>query len=231
MTKGNAPAAMLSGIRGVLFDLDGTLIDSMWMWEAIDVEYLGKKGYTVPGDLRRAIEGMSFDETAAYFKDRFHLPDSLEEIGRDWIAMSEEKYEHEVPLKPGAGELLAYLRANHIRTAIATSNGRRLVRAVMRSLSLDTRIDTVITGDDVANGKPAPDIYLAAAGDLGISPGKCLVFEDVASGILAGKSAGARVCSVDDPASQADREEIRRLADYSITGFPELLDSLEKEGL
>lgn len=220
---------MLDGIRGVLFDLDGTLIDSMWMWEAIDVEYLGKKGYTVPSDLRREIEGMSFEETAVYFKKRFHLTESTGEIGREWIAMSEYKYTHEVPLKPGVKDLLKYLRAHRIRTAIATSNGRPLVRSVLEAKGLAGWIDTVITGDDVENGKPSPDIYLAAAGDLLLPPEKCLVFEDVAAGIIAGRAAGARTCSVDDPASQAAREDIIRISDYHITGFPELLRSLRKE--
>ena len=93
----------LSEIKGVIFDLDGTLVDSMWMWKAIDIEYLGKRGLDCPEDLQKKIEGMSFSETAVYFKERFHLPDSLEEIKAEWTRMSLDKYENQVPLKPGAG--------------------------------------------------------------------------------------------------------------------------------
>ena len=97
---------ILDGISAVLFDLDGTLVDSMWMWEAIDVEYLGRYGLECPSDLQKAIEGMSFSETAVYFKERFNLPDSIEEIKQAWVEMSLEKYQKEVPVKPGVREFL-----------------------------------------------------------------------------------------------------------------------------
>ena len=91
----------LENKKAVLFDLDGTLVDSMWMWEAIDIEFLGAYGYECPDDIQRAIEGMSFSETAVYFKERFDLPLSLDEIKAVWTRMSIDKYRHEVPLKPG----------------------------------------------------------------------------------------------------------------------------------
>ena len=78
--------------KAILFDLDGTLVDSMWMWKEIDIEYLGKFGLNCPEDLQKVIEGMSFSETAVYFKNRFQLEDSLEQIKQDWISMSLYKY-------------------------------------------------------------------------------------------------------------------------------------------
>ena len=92
----------LDNIKAVIFDLDGTLVDSMWMWHAIDVEFLREYGYECPEDLHKVIEGMSFSETAVYFKERFCLPLSLEEIKAIWTRMSIDKYRCEVPLKPGA---------------------------------------------------------------------------------------------------------------------------------
>ena len=85
----------LENKKAVLFDLDGTLVDSMWMWEAIDIEFLGAYGYECPDDIQRAIEGMSFSETAVYFKERFDLPLSLDEIKAVWTRMSIDKYRHE----------------------------------------------------------------------------------------------------------------------------------------
>ena len=98
----------LKNKKAVLFDLDGTLVDSMWMWPQIDVEFLGRFGYDCPGDLERAVEGMSFSETAAYFKERFSLPMTLEEIKECWSQMAMDKYRTQVPLKPGALEFLRY---------------------------------------------------------------------------------------------------------------------------
>ena len=111
----------LKNKKAVLFDLDGTLVDSMWMWPQIDVEFLGRFGYDCPGDLERAVEGMSFSETAAYFKERFSLPMTLEEIKECWSQMAMDKYRTQVPLKPGALEFLRYCKDQGIAAGIATS--------------------------------------------------------------------------------------------------------------
>ena len=95
---------MLNGIKAVIFDLDGTLVDSMWMWADIDVEYLGRFGYELPPELQKEIEGMSLNETAIYFKNRFQIEDDLETMKQEWMDMARDKYLHEVPLKPGARE-------------------------------------------------------------------------------------------------------------------------------
>ena len=100
---------MLEGIHAVIFDLDGTLMDSMWMWRDIDIEYLGRYGLCPPEGLDVIIEGMGFTETAEYFKSRFRIPDSIDEIKAAWIQMSIEKYRNELTLKPGALRLLQYL--------------------------------------------------------------------------------------------------------------------------
>ena len=122
--------------KAVIFDLDGTLVDSMWMWKAIDVEYLARFDLECPEDLQKEIEGMSFSETAAYFKKRFSLEDSLEQIKEAWVQMSIEKYKNEVPLKPGARAFLDYISMNGIVAGIATSNGRAMVDAVLDSLDI-----------------------------------------------------------------------------------------------
>ena len=182
----------LENKKAMLFDLDGTLVDSMWMWKAIDIEFLGEYGYECPDDVQRAIEGMSFSETAVYFKERFDLPLSLDEIKAVWVKMSIDKYRHEVPLKPGVLEFLKYCREKGIRTGIGTSNGSEIVDAVLTSLKVKEYFDAVVTACEVAHGKPEPDIYLEVAKRLGVQPENCLVFEDIPAGIMAGKAAGCR---------------------------------------
>lgn len=214
---------MLTNIKAAIFDLDGTLVDSMWMWKAIDIEYLGRYGYDCPDDLEREIEGKSFTETAAYFKERFRLPDDIARIKEDWTQMSIDKYRHEVPLKTGAREFLQYLEEQGIKTGIATSNGRDMVEAVLESLNIDRCFQIVTTACEVAAGKPAPDIYLRVAEQLGMSPSECLVFEDIPAGILAGKRAGMPVCAVEDNFSLNLEQEKRTMADYYIKDYNELL--------
>lgn len=213
---------MLKDIEAILFDLDGSLVDSMWMWREIDIEYLGKFGIPLPEQLQSDIEGMSFTETAVYFKERFHLPDSVEQIMDDWNQMAWDKYSHEVPLKNGVRELIAHCIRNGIKLGIATSNSRALVENVINAHELMDAFDSIVTGCEVDKGKPAPDIYLEAARRCGAAPEKCLVFEDIVPGILAGKSAGMKVCAVDDLYSKHQNEEKKRLADYFITDYFEI---------
>lgn len=213
---------VLENIDAVIFDLDGSLVDSMWLWHRIDQEYLGRFGIDVPPDLQPQIEGMSFSETAAYFKERFHIPDSEEKMKADWNRMAWDMYEKEVPLKRGVQEFLDFCRVKTLRLGIATSNSRELVGNIVQVHGLETYFTSIITGCDAGKGKPAPDIYLMAAKELGVKPENCLVFEDIIPGIQAGKAAGMRVCAVEDEYSAYQRDEKRRLADYYIDDYYEI---------
>lgn len=211
--------------QAVIFDLDGTLVDSMWMWKAIDIEYLGSFGYACPPDLQKSIEGMSFTETAHYFKKRFQLDSTIEEIKAAWTRMSIDKYRTQVPLKEGAEFFLAYVKQAGIPMGIATSNGREMVDAVLNALSISQYFANITTGCEVAMGKPAPDIYLKVAEHLGAEPEHCLVFEDVPAGIRAGKAAGMTVIAVADEFSRNMQEEKKALADHYIENYLELFSS------
>ena len=213
---------MLRNKKAVIFDLDGTLVDSMWMWKAIDIEYLGKFGIALPPTLQKDIEGMSFSETAVYFKETFQIKDSLEEIKADWNRMAYEKYTKEVSLKNGAKEFLQFCKKNGIKLGIATSNSRELVDATLEALQIREYFDCVMTACEVAKGKPAPDIYLAVADKVQVSPAECLVFEDIEMGILAGKKAGMEVCAIEDEFSMNQIELKKKLADYYIKDYVEL---------
>lgn len=213
---------MLKNKKAVIFDLDGTLVDSMWMWKAIDIEYLGKFGIPLPPTLQKDIEGMSFSETAVYFKETFQIPDSLDEIKADWNQMAYDKYTKEVTLKNGAGEFLEQCKKNGIRLGIATSNSRELVDATLKALKIRDYFDCVMTACEVTKGKPAPDIYLAVAEKIGVNPMECLVFEDIEMGILAGKNAKMEVCAVEDEFSMDQIELKQELADYYIKDYFEI---------
>lgn len=215
---------MLKNVEAVIFDLDGTLIDSMWMWKSIDIDYLGRYGIAMPEDLQKQIEGMSFSETAEYFKERFQIPDSLDQIKSDWNRMAWDKYLNEVPLKDGVVEFLEHLKMFGIPMGIATSNSRELVDLIIEKHGIKKYFTTIRTSCEVAKGKPSPDIYLLVAKDLGVHPDRCLVFEDVLQGIMAGKNANMKVCAVYDEYSDLQEKEKRDLADYFVYSMKEVLD-------
>lgn len=208
--------------KAVLFDLDGTLVDSMWVWHSIDIDYLGNIGKKLPEDLQKNIEGMSFTETAEYFKKRFELSDDVETIKCHWNEMAFERYTTEVKLKKGAKEFLTRLKEDNIKLGIASSNSETLIRGVLKAQGVLELFDAVTTSCEAGAGKPAPDIYLLAAKKLEVEPSECLVFEDITMGIMAGKAAGMTTVAVEDDYSHNMRNEKAELADYFIEDFTEI---------
>ena len=214
---------LLEGVKAIIFDLDGTLIDSMWMWKQIDIDYLASKGKPFPPNLQETISGMSFSETADYFKKTFELEDDLDVIKKCWNDMAYDMYNTRVTLKEGVKEFLEMIKVRGIKTGIATSNSNELAFSVIKRLGIDAYIDEIHTACEVKRGKPSPDIFLFVAETLGVSPSECLVFEDVLRGIIAGRRAGMRVCACFDPASEYEEEEKERIAHCDIKSFKELL--------
>lgn len=214
---------MLEQKKAVIFDLDGTLVDSMWMWRDIDIEFLSERGIAMPETLQSEIEGISFSETAEYFKKRFSLPESTEQLMQIWNEMAHDKYCYEISLKPGAKLFLDFLKARGIKIGIGTSNSYELTTAALKAHGLSEEIDCIMTAREVPNGKPKPDIYLKTAETLGVFPKECLVFEDIPNGILAAKAAGMEVCAVEDLFSQDMLEKKRELADYYISSYEQVI--------
>lgn len=215
---------MLKNKKAVIFDLDGTLVDSMWMWKQIDIDFLGSKGIPYPENLESEIEGMSFDETADYFARTFPLEETAEELKVIWNNMARENYEKKVPLKSGVKKFLTYLKKQNVKTGIATSNSRDLLQAVSKAHDLFSYIDVFLTSDEVKKGKPAPDVFLKVAENLSVEPKNCLVFEDIPNGILAGKRAGMEVCAIEDMYSIDLTVNKKKLADYYIKDYNEVLN-------
>ena len=219
----------MSHLKYIFFDLDGTLVDSMWVWSEVDIRYLGEMGLSVPADLQEEIEGMGFTEVAEYFKKRFQISQDIEQIKETWNILAMDAYQNQVKLKPGIRSFLTYLKSQNIRTAVASSNSRELIEAVLKSHRIDRYFDCIVTSCEVQRGKPAPDVYLEAAGRLGVKPENCLVFEDIVAGIQSGKAAGMTTCAVEDAYSLAQREEKRRRADYYIESYDEVIKEALKE--
>ena len=216
---------MIKHIQAVIFDIDGTLVDSMGVWHDIDIEYFKLLEIPMPPTIQKDIEGMSFTETAVYFKETFRIEEkTVEDIKLDWIRMAQEKYLYEIKAKPGAKEYISFLKEKGIKIGCATSNDRNLAMAALQPRGWTSKVDALRTACEVNAGKPAPDIYLKVAAELGVAPENCLVFEDIPNGMRAGKAAGMTVIGVEDERAKKYKEEIDTICDYFIKDYYELLE-------
>ncbi len=216
---------MIEKIQAVIFDIDGTLVNSMGLWHEIDIEYFGLLGIPMPDNIKSAIEGMSFSETAVYFKETFQLEKSIEEIKNDWIAMATNKYRHGITAKAGAVEYIRFLKAHGIKIGVATSNDRKIAIASLEPHGILEQVDSLRTACEFATGKSAPDIYLKVAEDLGTEPKHCLVFEDIPLGMRSAKAAGMQVIAVRDEISvTCYQKDTAFVPDGAIDDYTDLLE-------
>ena len=203
----------------IIFDLDGTLIDSMHIWDQIDDEFLARRGFRVPPDYQDKINGMGFRQVAEYTIARFGLTESADELLAEWQQMAIDHYRNDLSAKAGAEAYLQSLQSSGIPLAIATSLPASLYQPVLAKNHLQNYFRVLLSTDQVGCSKEQPKIFLQAAQLLGVSPKHCWVFEDVLPAIRSAKRAGMSVCAVYDPANQADWEHICASADLAITDF------------
>lgn len=207
--------------EGVIFDLDGTLIDSMWIWHQIDIDFLKKRNIELKEKLSVMINGMSFLETANYFIEKFSLDESPHDIMKEWLNMAEYHYLNDIPLKEFAVELLNLLKELKIKIALGTSNKQPLVNQVLKRFNILNFFEIVRTSDEVKAGKPNPDLFNSIAKDLGIENQKIIVFEDSLAGVIAARNANMDVCAVFDEHAEPHKEEIIELSDFYIHSLNE----------
>jgi HAD superfamily hydrolase (TIGR01509 family) len=198
-------------IRVILFDLDGLMFDSephsLASWEAV----LKERGVTLDQLTIDSILGLRIDATARTLIDKYHLPDTVQELSNAKTEYQIAQLAGNVKPMPGLIELLDEIDRRGLQKAVASSGIRRYVEAVLRVNGLLDRFSVIITGDQVAHGKPAPDVFLAAARALNVDPAHCLVLEDAPAGVQAAKAAGMTCIAVPDHSvarldlSQADK--------------------------
>lgn len=219
---------MLNNIDTIIFDLDGTLVDSMRVWRDIDIEYLESFGIPFPDDLQKSLEGMNFRDTAIYIKNRFGIQDDIDSIISTWNNMALKKYKYEVPLKDGVKDYLDYVKSKGIRLGIATTNSRLLSKACLEANNIYDYFDCIVTGEDITYSKPNPEIYKKALSLLKADSSSGLVFEDTLAGLKAGKEAGMKICAVDDCNSIYCRSEKKDISDYFIFSYKDILPRQEE---
>lgn len=219
---------MLRDIKAVIFDMDGTIIDSMWVWKEVDVDFLKKRGIELPEDLQRAIEGLSFTETAVYFKERFNLKESIEEIKDEWMDMVDHYYRNIIQAKKGVHKFLKYLKENGYLIGMATSNNRQLVEAVLLRNNILQYFDEIVTTCEVPRDKSFPDVFLETAKRLNVKPQECIVFEDTVPAVRGARAAGMKVVGVYDENGTCTPDELKEITDHLIEDFEDIVEELKR---
>src|SRR5712675_496318 len=207
--------------RAVIFDLDGLLADSEPWWNQIDAKLLAEYGVTYRGEYHRNVLGVSYRLAIEFYKNAFHISAPVEELMRRRAEIATEFFANRVGLFPSAKVTLERLREMKLYLALATSSVSASARPFLERTGIRSLFSVVVTGDEVQQGKPHPEIYLRAAKKLGISPDACLVIEDALAGIAAAKAANMRVAAIPDRRF-VDPREYEKEANYVIGSLSEI---------
>jgi HAD superfamily hydrolase (TIGR01509 family) len=180
-------------IDAVVFDMDGVLVDTEHLWDEVREELTDEWGGRYTPEAQQAMMGMSSREWSRYLHEVVGLREPPDVINAEVVRRMLARYEVELPVVPGAVAAVRRLAAAGLRLALASSSNRELIDAVLRELRVADRFEVTVSSEEVPRGKPAPDVYVEAAGRLGVDPSRCTAVEDSASGIRAAHAAGMRV--------------------------------------
>ena len=200
----------IKDIKGIIFDLDGTMLDSLGMWADLDGIFLREKNIIPPEGLKHAIEGLSFKETAEYFKSEFSLEESVDELVELWHDEIERIYPF-LPFKNGVREFIEASLDKDLTIGLATSNSFKLAHDVLSEQDYIDFFDVLVSADQVGRGKPSPDVFLEAARRMNLKPQECLVLEDTLMGVKGAKSAGMITIAIFDRYNNGRWKEIEEI--------------------
>lgn len=212
----------MSEMKGAIFDMDGTILDSIGVWDKIDEDYLAARGIAVPENYAREISRLTSRECADYSIRRFSLKESAEELIAEWEERALYEYSNNLSLKAGAEKYIRAQKMSGVKISLATSSSKRLYEAAMKHCGIYDLFDAFVTTDDTACGKEEPEVYLKAAQLMGVDIKDCVIFEDVPHAVIGAKKSGAKVCAVYDERWRSEEEELRKTADMYIRSFEEL---------
>lgn len=207
----------MKDIHAALFDLDGTLLDSLGVWHTVDRNFFESRGIAYTEDYSRAVVSMSFRDAAEYTVSRYGLGDTPEELMDEWYRMVKEEYAEHIFLKPRAKQYLASLRRRGIHLAVATALPEELYLPALKHNGVTTWFEAFASTQETAHGKGFPDVYLLAAKRLNVKPEECAVYEDILPGIRGAKAAGMTAIGVYDSYSAGDEKAMRALADTYLS--------------
>ena len=205
-------------IKGAIFDLDGTLLDSMFIWDTIGEEYLRSLGKEPHEDLKETFMTLTLEEAAEYYREHYGVTLSVKEIVDGVNAMVEQTYRTKVTLKPGIAEYLAWLKENGVRMCVATVTDRYLVEETLERLGVRHYFSEIFTCAEVGFGKDKPVIYQKALEHLETEKRDTYVFEDMLFALNTAKTDGFPTVGIYDR-HEAHQDELKELSDYYVLDF------------
>lgn len=215
---------MLKEVKGIILDLDGTILDSSWVWDKVDIKFLGDRGFDVPADYVESISPMGAQKAAIYTIERFGLHNEKPmDLVREWFAMAKKEYRDKVVCKPYAKKFIRKMYEKGMKLAVATSSDRELFMPTLERENILQYFHSIVTVDEVERGKGFPDIYVEAARRITVPAKQCVVFEDIITAIKGAKSGGFKVVAVEDEKSLCNAEKIKEISDLYISSYKQLL--------
>lgn len=207
------------GITGAIFDLDGTLLDSMPYWENLGENYLVRCGKTPHPDIRFHFKRLTLEGSAIFMKREYGLEESIEDIAWGIMAGIKDAYFESIPLKPGVAVMLESLRERDVRMCVATATERPCAEAALERLGIAQYFSHVFTCSEAGASKTEPLIFEQALAHLGTPRASTVVFEDALHAMETAHAAGFPLVAVSEPASAEDSQAIRELADVYVHQF------------
>ncbi len=205
-----------------IFDVDGTLLDSMQVWEYFARNFLARCTVPVRDDADDVVRYMCLSETAEFFINECGVSGTVEEVMAECNRMLEEEYFYNVQPKENVAQLLEFLKGNNIPAYIATATDRYLVEAAIKRCGIDKYFCGILTCTEAGAGKTKPDIFLQAAERMGSTPSETWIFEDALHAVTTAKKAGFKVCTIFDQSEADHKEELQALSDIYIENFAQL---------
>jgi HAD superfamily hydrolase (TIGR01509 family) len=215
----------IAAIEAVVFDMDGVLVDTEHLWDEVREELTEEWGGRYTPEAQEAMMGMSSLEWSRYLHETVGLREPPEVINDEVVRRMLARYAVDLPVVPGAADLVRRLAAAGLRLALASSSNRELIDAVVDHLELTTFFEVTVSSEEVERGKPAPDVYLEAARRLGVEPAHCTAIEDSASGIRSAHAAGMRVIAYPNR-HYPPADEVLALADAVVKSLDDVGDAI-----